>query len=717
MTVSDDVIRVADQYYILASSSLHDERFHVLKDGESFAIFDRRGDVRPFGQSTQGLYLGDTRFLSKCTLLLEGVPPLLLSSTVHSAGALLVVDLTNPDIRRADVVAIPHGSLHLQRTLLLRDGVLRQRVRVSNFTPHEVDVTMSIDIDADFTDIFEVRGHRREKRGLRLPPDLTHGRLTLGYLGLDEVVRRTVVVCSPAAEFAGARATFHMRVPARGSKIVHVTARCDRQSTPRATSRAARPPRAPLFREGARIRSSSARLDGWVERSQDDLRMMLTRTEQGPYPYAGVPWFSTVFGRDGIITALETLWLDPSIARGVLSVLAATQAKEVDARTEAEPGKIIHETRSGEMAALGEVPFGRYYGTVDATPLFIVLAGAHLEATGDLALARELWPNVRAALGWMDTSGDLDGDGFLEYRSSPRGLIHQGWKDSNDSVFHEDGNPADSPIALCEVQGYAYAARLAAAAMARALGHDDVALEEEKKAEQLRVRFEDQFWCEELGTYGLALDGKKRLCRVRSSNAGHCLWSGIASKERAAAVAKTLLEPNGFSGWGVRTIAKGAPRYNPMSYHNGSVWPHDNALIALGLSRYGHTKEALQIFAAMLDSTRHFELQRLPELFCGFPRSHGKGPTLYPVACSPQAWASGAVYMLLQACLGLSVNAPERRVTLSFPTLPPLVRELSIDGLRVGPHASVDLTLHRYPDGIGVDVRSRRGDVEVIVRK
>lgn len=713
MSNGDDVIRVADQYYILATSSLHDERSHVLKDGESFAIFDRRGDVRPFGQSTQGLYVGDTRFLSKCSLLLEGERPLLLSSTVHSAGALLIVDLTNPDIKRGDVLAIPHGSLHLQRTLLLHDGVLRQRIKVSNFAAHHVDVTMAVDVDADFTDIFEVRGHRREARGHRSPPDLASGRLTLSYVGLDGGVRRTVIACSPAASIVGTRATFHVSIPARGSRIVHVTARCGGPAKPKARPRV----RPPLLRDAARIHSSSARLDGWVERSQDDLRMMLTRTELGPYPYAGVPWFSTVFGRDGIITALQTLWLDASIARGVLMVLAATQARELDARTEAEPGKIIHETRNGEMAALGEVPFGRYYGTVDATPLFIVLAGQHLAATGDLELARTLWPNITAALRWMDRYGDLDGDGFLEYRSSVHGLIHQGWKDSNDSIFHADGAPAESPIALCEVQGYAYAARLAAAAIGWALGHEVLAADEEQKAERLRLRFEDQFWCEELRCYGIALDGKKRLCRVRSSNAGHCLWSGIASPERAAAMASTLTDDASFSGWGVRTVASGASRYNPMSYHNGSVWPHDNAIIALGLARYGHKKQALQIFAAMLDATRHFELQRLPELFCGFARSHGKGPTLYPVACSPQAWASGAVYMMLQACLGLSVDAGQRRVSLSMPQLPPLVRELSIDGLRVGDHASVDLTMHRYPDGIGVDVRSRRGDVEVMVLK
>lgn len=714
---AEDVIRVEDDFYILATSSMHDDRQNVLKDGESFAIFDRHGDIRPFGNSSQGLYLGDTRFLSRCTLLIEGQRPLLLSSTVQSAGALLVVDLTNPDITRDGCVLVPHGTLHIQRTLLLRDGVLRQRFKVSNFSAHDADLSLSVDVEADFTDVFEVRGHRREKRGTRLPPDVVRGKLTLGYTGLDDVVRKLSVVTSPQADLIGSRASFRMKVPARSSKQCHVTARCEQRGPGAASHPAHRERREPFLRDGCHIHSSSARLDGWLERSEDDMRMMLTRTKYGPYPYAGVPWFSTVFGRDGIITAMEMLWYDASIARGVLSFLAATQATTVNPRTEAQPGKIIHEMRAGEMAALGEVPFGHYYGTVDATPLFVMLAGQYLDTTLDTDLMRALWPNIDAALQWLDTYGDVDGDGFIEYVSNPKGLVHQGWKDSQDSIFHDDGEHALSPIALCEVQGYTFAARKAAARIARALGDGARAELEDRRAEELRAKFENSFWCDDLGTYGMALDGKKRLCRVRSSNAGHCLWTGIASKERAARVAATLLDERSFSGWGVRTIARGTARYNPMSYHNGSVWPHDNAIIASGLARYGHKTEALAIFAAMLDTTRHVELQRLPELFCGFPRSHNKGPTLYPVACSPQAWASGAVYMLLQAVLGLSVDAVNKRLLLANPHLPPLVRELSIDGLRVGGEACVDVTFHRYPAGVGVDVRNRCGGVEVNILK
>ncbi|MDP2345166.1 MAG: glycogen debranching N-terminal domain-containing protein [Deltaproteobacteria bacterium] len=710
----DDVIRVADKFYILATSSLQEDRAHVLKEGESFALFDRRGDLRSLGASPLGLYVGDTRFLSRFSMLIDGQRPLLLSSTVHSGGGVLVVDLTNADIRRNNLLAVPHGALHLGRTILLQDGALRERVSVTNYGVADVDVTLTFDLEADYADVFEVRGHRRERRGERLPITSARlGQITFGYKGVDGITRRTCVTSTPPIEPIGTRLQFALTIPPRAARTVQVTARCEQRTEPLRERRK----RSRLRRDRCRITSSSSRLEGWLDRSQEDLRMMLTRTPHGVYPYAGVPWFSTAFGRDGIITALQTLWFDPSIAHGVLEFLAATQARDVDVARDAQPGKIVHEVRSGELANIGEVPFGRYYGTVDATPLFVVLAGAHLETTGDRKFAERLWPHVRAAVEWLDRYGDVDGDGFIEYTSSSHALRHQGWKDSQDSVFHVDGTQAESPIALCEVQGYAYAARRAAAMLARQFGETSFADEQDRLAEALRVRFESAFWSDELGCYGLALDRDKRLCGVRTSNAGHTLWSGIASVEHARTIATRLLDDDSFSGWGVRTVARGESRYNPMSYHNGSVWPHDNAIIAAGLARYGHKHEVVRIFSALFDVTRHVDLQRLPELFCGFPRGGGTGPTLYPVACSPQAWASGASFMLLASCLGLSIDGNAQRVSLAWPKLPHLIRELHIDGLRVGPNGSVDLTVHRYAGSVGVDVRSRVGDVEVVIIK
>jgi glycogen debranching enzyme len=723
-----EILQLDDSYTIVADAQRPAVAPRVLKHGDTFAVFDQHGDMVG---AEAGLYHHGTRFLSTLELLLAGRRPLFLSSTVTDDNVAFVADLTNVDVRRADRLILPHGEVHIFRTRVLSDGGSVDLIRVSNHSLHPIELPLALRFGADFADIFEVRGTPRRRHGVRLPDRVDEG-YVLGYVGLDGVERRTRIGWSrPPDSLRSETATFRLRLERHASIAFEISVTCE-ASPPKGEGRATgirQETAAPVFAtalakarqtagswaDGAcRVSGSNESLNRWVKRSAADLQMMLTDTPSGPYPYAGIPWFSTPFGRDGLITAFELLWAHPGIARGVLSFLAATQATERSDAQDAEPGKILHEMRGGEMAALGEVPFGRYYGSVDSTPLFVMLAAAYYRRTADAAFIDRLWPHVLAALGWMARDGDVDGDGFIEYaRHSANGLVQQGWKDSNDSVFHADGTLAPAPIALCEVQGYAYAAWRGAAELAD-LRHDHVGAEWRARADRLRDRFDEAFWCDDLGTYALALDGEKRPCRVRSSNPGHCLFTGIvASPDRARQTADALMHETSFAGWGIRTIAAGEARYNPMSYHNGSIWPHDNALAAAGFARYRETAAAAQVLDAMLDLSQAVDLHRLPELLCGFHRRSDERPTLYPVACAPQAWAAGAVYLLIQSSLGMQIDAVKRRISFCRAKLPASIDRLQLTDVAVGA-ARVDLVLDRRAGDVSVTVQRREGNVEIV---
>lgn len=723
-------IQLDEQWYILATSSPTDERRRVLKHNDTFGLFDRFGDIQPIGMGEEGIYHGDTRFLSHHELLIEGVRPMFLNSSVKDDSSLLIVELMNPDVHPEGKAPIAKGLLHIFRAKLLWDGACYEHVRIVNFGLEEISTRVWMEFGADFADIFQVRGFQRSGHGELLAPDTSGGELLLGYSGLDKVRRNTRVSFEPQPDkLMGNRAEFEVRLAPKGEVHLYATIRCEQGKAPLARPSLPKSEADAYLQaynlasefigscRGGRcgITTSNALVNQWLDRSASDLDMLTSTMEEGSYPYAGVPWYSTTFGRDGILTARECLWVDPRQAKGVLAFLAKTQATEVDPERDAEPGKILHEARKGELAALDEVPFRRYYGTVDATPLFVGLAGAYYERTGDIDFIRTIWPNVLLALDWIDHYGDADGDGFVEYaRKSEKGLQQQGWKDSFDSIFHHDGSFADAPIALCEVQGYVYEAKLRAAQLADVLGESELALALREAAQTLKQRFNEAFWCEELGTYAIALDGKKRKCEVASSNAGHALWSGIATQEYAARVADRLLAEDFFCGWGIRTISSNEKRYNPMAYHNGSVWPHDNALIAEGMARYGLTDKALTVFTGMFDVSLFVDQHRLPELFCGFEKRPGEGPTLYPVACSPQAWAAATVYSLLQACLGLSFDPDNDQIRFRHPRLPPFLETVEINGLSVR-GGTVDLRLQRYPNNVGINVVRKEGHAEVVV--
>jgi glycogen debranching enzyme len=459
-------------------------------------------------------------------------------------------------------------------------------------------------------------------------------------------------------------------------------------------------------RRGFRLRSGGRLFNAWIDKSRSDLALLTTPMQTGPYPYAGIPWFSTAFGRDGIITAWQVLWLEPAMARGVLTYLAANQATEVSAFRDSEPGKIMHETRRGEMAALGEVPFGRYYGGVDTTPLFVALAAAYVNRTGDMEQVEQWWPALQAAAAWIERAADRHPLGFVAYaRGADSGLSNQGWKDSHDSVFHADGRFPDGPIALVEVQGYVYAAYRAMAMLTQRRGDAEAAAHWNRRAEAICAAVEEHFWMEEEGFYGIALDGHGELCRVRASNPGHLLFVGLPQPERARRVIDQMLGGGFFTGWGIRTLATGEPRFNPMSYHNGSVWPHDTALTTLGLARYGERDGAARLTSALFETAVQFEM-RLPELFCGFPRNAGEPPVAYPVACLPQAWAAGSVFMMLQACLGLAVRGEIGEVEVRNPILPIGIDHILIERLKVG-EETIDLTFERQANRIAVHSNSR----------
>ncbi|MBV9751325.1 MAG: amylo-alpha-1,6-glucosidase [Hyphomicrobiales bacterium] len=712
---------LAEAPFYIPSTSPSARPRRTLKHADTFAVFDSHGDMGASAGGPDGLFNHDTRFLSRLELLIGGTQPLLLGSSIRDDNVTLSVDLTNADIFEGGHIVLQRDTIHVVRTVYLWRGVAYQRIAVSNHGDDRVSFNLTLLFGNDFADIFEVRGQLRPKRGHAHDELRGEAGVSLIYRGLDGATRRSELTFEPApTRRSTSTATYELSLEAGESCSLFFTVECHGAQSPNREGffRGLRKANRERRRGAATtIETSNEVLNEALRRSMADLHMLTTRTVEGPYPYAGTPWFSTTFGRDGIITALQMLWFDPSVAKGVLLRLADYQATTTDDSSDAQPGKILHEMRGGEMAALKEVPFGLYYGSVDSTPLFVILAGLYTDRTGDLATLRQLWPAIKRALHWMHTAGDPDGDGFLEYgkkgiHSLKTGLQHQGWKDSFDAVFHADGRLAQGPIALAEVQGYAYAAKRAAASCAHRLGENDLAQELERSAERLADRFDACFWSDDLELYVLGLDGDKTPLQVRASNAGQLLWTGIARPERARKVGEAMVSPAFFSGWGVRTVAKGEARYNPMSYHNGSIWPHDNSLIAWGLARYGLMGQAQRVFEANFAAASYMDLRRLPELFCGFRRRRGAGPTLYPVACTPQAWASGALFLMIQASLGLEFDPAAKEIRFRNPTLPAFVDQIVLR--RAGfVGAEVDVALRRIAGHVSLRVLRNSGQAKV----
>ncbi|MCX8572053.1 amylo-alpha-1,6-glucosidase [Aminobacter sp. MET-1] len=689
-------------------------RQFALKDGDCFVVTNDRGDIQGRGD---GFFRDDTRVLSLFRLTVAGREPSLLGASLSQDNIVFTANLTNMPMDH-----VSQGVIHIERSRLLWQDRMYERIRLWNYGDRDMQMPLSLEFDADFRDMFEVRGSTRSKRGKTFASETSAGHVLLKYQGLDTLVRQSVIAFSEQPiQLSAGSAEFRISLPRHDgfSLFIEVGASMvERPSRERYRSAAAhaRWRTRAKRRHGATLHSSGRVFNDWMSRARADIALLTTELPTGPYPYAGIPWFSTAFGRDGVISALQMLWLNPGLAKGVLAFLAQHQATETLAFSDSQPGKIMHETRKGEMAVLRELPFGRYYGGVDTTPLYIYLASAYAKRTGDMAFIEQLWPSLRAAAGWMDAMQAQHPKGLVAYkRASETGLSNQGWKDSSDAIFHADGSIPKGPIALVEVQGYVFAAYRGLAQLAARRGESDLAKNWDDNAERMRASVERVFWMEDRGYYAIAIDGEGHPCKVRASNAGHLLYVGLPSKDRARQLSETLQTAAFQTGWGVRTLADDEIPFNPMSYHNGSIWPHDTAICGAGMAQYGERDSVVRLMSGTFESAVHFNM-RLPELFCGFTRSPGEAPVAYPVACLPQAWSSGSAFMLMQACLGLEVDGFESEIRVSRPRLPIGIDTLTIRRLRVG-NVEVDVHFQRVGDRVACFLDARdEGRAPLVVR-
>ena len=687
----------------MGEPSINDLNLITLKHGKSYAIFDRNGDISP-ELGLMGIYVDDMRYTSALTLLLGDEKPHSDGAQLTSDSAELVTSLSNPAMKDKNGADMPENTLHLKRRITVCDGLVHQAITLHNYNNHPVAIPLNFKFDSDFVDMFNVRGRNPKKAlGKQEQAEITNNaaRATWLYEGVDKKELKANIFFSsePRPErITTNQAEFLFNLPANGEVTAYLEFGKFKEDAvgpgPKSYQDAlnvVRHEREEMLAQGAKLEFSTPQLQEWFDQSLGDLAFLTNHYDSGPYPCAGVPWFAVPFGRDGIITALETLWAKPEIAKGVLQFLSDRQAQQKIAAQDAEPGKIMHETRENEMSRAGMIPFGLYYGGVDTTLLYVLLAGEYLRQTNDEAFIKKIWPNIQAALKWMeDYAEDKNwsaekAQGFMVYqRKLESGLYNQMWKDSQDSVFYEDGNTdVKFPRAVCEVQGYAYAAWNTGKKLAALFHEAAKAKRYGKKAETLYKNFNEKFWDKEDNYYVLALDGDKKPCRVKASNMGQLLFTGIVPPERAGKVVATLMDDKFFSGFGIRTLATGEARYNPLSYHNGTIWPHDTALIAAGMGQTGHAESAAKLFEGLMAAAKGNDWH-LPELFGGFQREAGFGPTAYPHACNPHAWAAAAPFQLLQAVLGLEVDAGKREVKINPDHWRPEWGTLKIKSLPVG---------------------------------
>jgi glycogen debranching enzyme len=670
----------------------------TLIDGKTFLSTTVAGDISPAGAPDVGFFHDDTRFLSQLELRIGGHRAVVLSSSTEKTFS-SQIELTTGNITLRDTFDLPENTIHIRREQLLVANAFYDRLTFENFNFAPVDFVVELNLDADFVDVFQVRGCARHTSGQHYQPVVRGNTIRFYYRGLDKVVRQTIAELDPAPDsVTGRTALWELRLQP-GKKVhlnltVAAAVEGNAQDLKTHTTKTAefnshlaqrRHAFAAWAAGSTRFKSSNEVFDATLNTAIGDFHALQIPDGGSHIIAAGIPWFATIFGRDSIIASYQSLSLNPQLALDTLRVLARHQATGNDDWVDAEPGKILHEYRTGEMTRTGEMPFGPYYGSVDATPLFLILLSETFNWTADEELVRELLPATYRALEWIDHFGDLDGDGFIEYlRRSRKGLVNQGWKDSWDAIMHRDGSIAKPPIALVEVQGYVYDAKYRMASVMRALGDIPTANRLKREAVALAKNIDKAYWMPDRSFYAMALDGDKQQVQVISSNAGHLLFTRVIPRDRARALANRLMREDMFSGWAWRTLAQSEKVFNPLSYHRGSVWPHDNSLIAHGMALNEFREPAKKVLTSLFQAALNFRDYRLPELFCGVQRREHDEPVQYPVSCSPQAWASGAWFLILNSLLGIRPSAQRKELNIVNPTLPEWLDYLQIRNLRVG---------------------------------
>ncbi|KGX92753.1 amylo-alpha-16-glucosidase [Pontibacillus halophilus JSM 076056 = DSM 19796] len=693
--------------------------YRVLKHNDVFMLTDQSGNIPKDHSYGLGLYKYDTRFLSELMMKINNVPLVLLSSNArHNYESTML--LTNPHMETDGVVELWRESIEVERKRYVYEGVYYEQIKLKSYAPKRVAFDFQMQLDVDFADMFVVRGFLGGELGAEEEPETSKQQLIRTYIGKDGVKRQAVMEWNLEAQSVEeGEISFSMELGHAEEIVLSLQVKplvgdeSVRSMDPEIALEQLRKEADSWKDSHTEVKTDYAPLQRLIDRGLKDMHVLLTDVGYGNLPVAGLPWFAVPFGRDSLIAALQMLPYERGLAKGTLRTMASMQGERVDHWRDEQPGKIMHEIRYGELASTGQIPFTPYYGTIDATPLFVILFTEYIGWTGDLDLARELLPNVEAAIKWMDEYGDRDGDGFVEYhQESSKGIANQGWKDSGDSIVHRNGDFAETPIALSEVQGYVYQAKRGLASVYEALGRKEKGAVLQEEAAFLKERYEQAFYMNDVNYYAIALDGDKQQVGTITSNPGHTLWADLVSQNRMDELVAMLTGEKMFSGYGIRTMAEGEAGYNPMSYHDGSVWPHDNSIILLGMGRQGYQDAAAKVMSGLVEASQHFEYDRLPELFCGYDRDMGH-PVHYPIACSPQAWAAGTPLSFTQTMLGLYPSVIDEFITL-HPFLLQGMNELHVSHLKVR-DGELDLSVHRREEGYQVQIHKNTTGLPVHV--